>query len=286
MDRCPSELWTRIFGLACMESMDGGFTGCSIAHVSRYFHAAVLPVQLYSVALSGAKKTSVFADLLEQREPAHRRVRHLMLSSDPYIVYPLNNYGSSPDNANNVGDMDVVLSRILVIVAPDLLTLVSTWPHRIITEHNTLDVTFPRLTKLSMSGGLFYPPPITNSTHDYFPSLQYLRIPPSSIVPLYTSRAPRLTHLQLDDCGRMDREFQQSLQRFLSGFVDIDEVGEPLFPSTIQKIMIARNAIFSPPGAGRSTTTVIHIALLLSDKDHKLEFISPPDSACSYFDLS
>lgn len=274
MDQCPSELWTRIFGLACT---DGGLTGCSVALVSHYFREAVLPVQLSSVSLCGTKKMSAFADLLEQREPAHRRVRHLLLSSasGSHRTTPPNNVNDADgaDGADEADNVDVVLLRILAAVAPDLLTLTSTLPHRTITEHNTLTATFPLLTELTMYGGLFYPAPSTERAHDYFPSLRYLSIPPSyNVLHLYTLRAPKLTHLRLPNWFSMSTELKEALKRFLDGSVDTDEdpgAGECPFPSTLQKITIHDD--MEPPGSGDSYVSAVFVGLMLSDTDSKLE---------------
>ncbi|KZP14826.1 hypothetical protein FIBSPDRAFT_751358 [Athelia psychrophila] len=75
MDHIPT--WTKIFSHACTDS---GLTGCSLALVSRFFHAASGPVKLQSVALSGPRRILAFESML-RAAPAHlHRVRFIYLS--------------------------------------------------------------------------------------------------------------------------------------------------------------------------------------------------------------
>lgn len=244
MDRCPSELWTRIFGLACT---DGGRTGCAIARTSRYFREAVIPVQLHSVALCGTNKMAVFADILEQREPAHRRVRHLFLSG-------------RVTQAIRYKEVSSILFRILSIVAPDLLTLTSTMRQKSTAELDTLS--FPRLTELTLSGYCF---------HFDTPCLWYLHILSANGGTLYhTSRAAALTHLRLSAVNTIQALVQHQLERYLAGFefvpldegYDTREYSHP-FPSTLQSVIIHidHNYWMNPQ----------FLALLLADKGEKLK---------------
>lgn len=77
MNRCPAELWIRIFALACT---DGGYTGRSLSCVSRYISDVSRPVQLQSVALHGAYELKCFADTMESRVPEDRRILHLYIA--------------------------------------------------------------------------------------------------------------------------------------------------------------------------------------------------------------
>ncbi|KZT69914.1 hypothetical protein DAEQUDRAFT_725881 [Daedalea quercina L-15889] len=77
MDRCPAELWVRIFTFACTDS---GCTGRSLCHVSRYIRDVSRPVQLQSIAVSGAYELRCLAELLESRRPEDRRVLHLCIA--------------------------------------------------------------------------------------------------------------------------------------------------------------------------------------------------------------
>lgn len=235
MDRCPSELWTRIFELACT---DGGPTGCIIALVSRYFRESVLPVQFHSVALCGMKQMLSFARPLKKRElePGHRLVRHLYISgrvkgntilwSTPYI------------------DLDPILFYILAAAAPSLRTLTMTLRRRAASERNVLDVVFPCLTELTLNGRSLIPPPRTSCPYDCFPSLRYLdMISGNASTALYTHHAPALTHLRLSGVADLERTFYNSLRTSLAGsghpYKDLGAGrGRRLFPPTTQKITI------------------------------------------------
>lgn len=233
MERCPSELWTHILGLACT---DGGITGCAIALVSRYFRQAVLPVQLYSVALYGANRIALFADLLEQREPPHRRVRHLFISG-------ADRHAAEWTLSTNC--LNGALFRILTTVAPDLFTLANVLPQRTIDKSSVLCIPFPSLTELTLHGFILYPgTPTKSPVHDCFPSLQHLHILSScDSMPLYTSRAPALTHLRLSAVGSMEPRLQQAAEDFVTGSANTNNesgvgAGEYSFPPTVQKVLI------------------------------------------------
>ena len=272
MDQCPSEVWAYIFELACT---DGGVTGCSITLVSRYFREIVLPVQLYSVALRGATKMVAFAKLLEQRSPAHRRVRHLFLA---------NNGHSIPENSVlHIRDLNDILFWILTTLAPDLLTLASTLHENAVTKSSVLSISFPCLTELTLNGYLLYPDVRIAAP------MRYLHILSAcNSAPLYTARAPGLTHLRLSTLSTIHQDFQQALEDFLtgSGAADQQSIRHP-FPSTIQKIVIQQDRVITRSlhgGMGGWTNRVIEglQALLHADKGRKLEILAknwtkPPD---------
>lgn len=77
MDQIPSEIWTYIFSHACT---DTGFTGLSLSLVSRFFHEAVQPVKLQSVALFGAQSIVSFDSSVLTLPASLRRVRYLLIS--------------------------------------------------------------------------------------------------------------------------------------------------------------------------------------------------------------
>lgn len=267
MERCPSELWTRIFELACT---DGGRTGCYIARTSRYFREAVLSVQLHSVALCTTRKMAAFADFLEQREPGHRRVRHLFLSCLD------NGVATTMVMNSSIRNMDHVLFQILTTVAPYLLTLTSNMPKRVTGKYTVLHTPFPCLMELTIIPGFFYPAPSSSCVNDYFPSLRYLDILSThSVASLYASRAPRLTHLRLSVVDYLEQKLQESLAKILAGTNDTDEHPEAEkshFPSTIQKITIHRQQDLHRLSRV-SFNRVLH-TLALVDKDHKLDVAS------------
>ncbi|KAI0081535.1 hypothetical protein K474DRAFT_1587422, partial [Panus rudis PR-1116 ss-1] len=71
--QCPAEIWTKIFSFACT---DGGYTGCSLSRVSRYFRDASLPVKLQTVSLHGERSACLFLNMLRSR-PHPPRVKDL-----------------------------------------------------------------------------------------------------------------------------------------------------------------------------------------------------------------
>ena len=76
MERCPLELWEKIFALACT---DGGFTGCSLSLVSRRVRALVEPFRYHSISLVEYEKFLAFASLLKGF-PMPPTICHLFIS--------------------------------------------------------------------------------------------------------------------------------------------------------------------------------------------------------------
>lgn len=80
MDRCPPEICSQIFTLACT---DGGYTGRSLSAVSKYIHETSKPHKYKSIALHGVYSAEVFASFLEARSSeVNRGVMHLFVSND------------------------------------------------------------------------------------------------------------------------------------------------------------------------------------------------------------
>ncbi|KZT04438.1 uncharacterized protein LAESUDRAFT_727914 [Laetiporus sulphureus 93-53] len=78
MENCPAEIWSRIFFLACA---DGGHTGRSLSHVSRYFRQTSQLAQLHSIAISGVGQLYEFTEMLSRRPSELCMIRHLFVSS-------------------------------------------------------------------------------------------------------------------------------------------------------------------------------------------------------------
>ncbi|KAI0062658.1 hypothetical protein BV25DRAFT_593406 [Artomyces pyxidatus] len=91
MDRCPPEIHSLIFALACS---DDGFTGRSLSSVSRYIRQASAPYHWQSLVVAGVEQTKRFADMVDGLgvEPAHqaddrisitvrRPIHHLFVSN-------------------------------------------------------------------------------------------------------------------------------------------------------------------------------------------------------------
>lgn len=197
MERLPIETWTRIFSFACV---DGGRTGCALSETCKYFRAAVLPVQVYSVALLGGTKMSLFLhEVLEARPPEHRRVQHLFLSQAV-------NGKATPD----------VLQAILQHVGPTLRTLTTLLAQNGISRASVLCNPLPKLEELT-THGLFMEPAVVLDGAEIqasFPSLKHLHVLSScNSALLYIPRAPNLTHLRLSGVWAMSDEMNYCLTR-------------------------------------------------------------------------
>lgn len=232
MENIPTELWAYIFSLACT---DGGLAGCSLSLVSRYFHEAVLPVQLYSVALLSPAKMTSFAALLKKRPAEYCRVRHLLLSRsgvrDIDARVPMYSHSQVTE----------VLHYILVAVAPHLFTLASTLAQGSISSDKVLSVSFPALVELTVHGYLYPGDDAETALSGSFPSLRYLHILSAcDSCPVYLRRAPSLSHLRLSSVAKMEQPLRTSLLDFLSGVTRSDQPS--MFPPTLHRVVIERYA--------------------------------------------
>ena len=134
--------------LACT---DGGYTGRSLAEVSRYIHETSSPYKFQSITLSNAHQASSFASILDRTAPCFRGVAYLFVSNDEPTIDGLESHGKETKRSSNrlissfvanfaklsprTGvepikeapdlDIDMVgsLLRILTIIAPTLRTL-------------------------------------------------------------------------------------------------------------------------------------------------------------------
>jgi hypothetical protein len=77
MERCPPEILSRIFVLACA---DGGRTGGVLRTVSTRIAAESAPYRFWSVRVAGPRQLARFEYAVTQAAPELRRVRHLMIS--------------------------------------------------------------------------------------------------------------------------------------------------------------------------------------------------------------
>jgi hypothetical protein len=77
MERCPPEILSRIFVLACM---DGGRIGGVLRLVSKRIAAQAKPYRFCSVQINGIEQTYAFERAVLKFDAPQRRVEHLMIS--------------------------------------------------------------------------------------------------------------------------------------------------------------------------------------------------------------
>ncbi|KAI1788377.1 hypothetical protein LXA43DRAFT_1025567 [Ganoderma leucocontextum] len=200
MDSLPVELLTPICFLSCT---DGGPTACSVSLVSRRMHAVSRPARYHSVAFSGPRILSAvphfLARLKEEHEDRKRaeaasRVRHLFVS----VLPPL---GESQTMVWKVYMFTV--TTLLRAVAPDVETVslvFSPWG-RNPTKPIELDVEFPRLEELTVSGVSFSAPQLGSPA---FPALRRLHLLSGPCPRQWTSLTPNVTHLRLSEVPDWD----------------------------------------------------------------------------------
>lgn len=167
----PLEVWQQILTLSCT---DGGYTGASLALVSRFFHAASHPVRFRSLRFTSLCQIEGFFTYLQNYPITPRRlvpkVNHLLLS---FPCAPPDD--SSPDLDDNISDrgslvwyherklrdqekavwdkrFSKLVPRLLELVAPYLetLALVQSDAFIIPAIRNTL----PKLRELTLLMGI------------------------------------------------------------------------------------------------------------------------------------
>src|ERR1700733_7083441 len=84
MERCPPEICSRIYALACV---DDGSTGRSLSLVSKYINETSKYTKFQSVAIRSLNQALAFAALLERSPSVGRRVRHLFISTNPRCAF-------------------------------------------------------------------------------------------------------------------------------------------------------------------------------------------------------
>ena len=196
MESLPVELITRICFLA---STDGGFTGCALSLVSHHIHAASRPARFYSVLFNGPRVLTAVPRLLARLKEEHKetrqgdvvpRVRHLFVS----VLPPK---GESQTMILRVYRLTV--SMLLRAVAPDVETLCITIAPSTSGDANTpiaLDVEFPRLRELTVSGVLFSAPQLGLPP---FLALRKLHVLRGPSLRSWTSLTPSITHLRISE---------------------------------------------------------------------------------------
>ncbi|TBU65368.1 hypothetical protein BD310DRAFT_911232 [Dichomitus squalens] len=196
MDRLPVELITPICFLACT---DGGPTACALSLVSHHIRAASRPARFYSVSFNGPRVITAVPPFLtrlkEEHEETRRgdappRVRHLFVSVSPPK-------GESQTMILKV--YRVTIDMLLRAVAQDVetLSLVQSYMQGDQSANPiALDVKFPRLRELTISGVLFSSPQLDSAPFPTLRRLHVLRGPsPSEWAPL----TPNVTYLRISE---------------------------------------------------------------------------------------
>ncbi|KAH8073379.1 hypothetical protein BXZ70DRAFT_747504 [Cristinia sonorae] len=226
MDRCPVEIVDDIFSRACT---DGGLTGCSLASVSKAFHAVSLPHRFQSISVHSAAQIDRLLQRLEDTPHELRRVKHLYVNLPS--IESISETRLPPTNACRI-------ERILCLIASDLemfaLCSVENW-------ESLLPVELPALRELtiyaSVSASAF--------THSLqAPRLERLHIAsyhslPDNIDACITRIAPKLTHLRINGVA------QDRPNGNLVDALDVLSQNTPEnfgFPKTLQQCIIAQAA--------------------------------------------
>ena len=195
MDTLPVELLTPICFLACT---DGGPTACALSLVSRHIHAVSRPARYHSVAFSGPRVLTAVPRFLtrlkeeyEDREHAKAasRVRHLFVS----VLPPL---GESQTMVWKLYMFTITTLLRAVAADVEILSLVLTpWGPEPIKPIK-LDVKFPKLQELTVSGVSFSAPQLGSPA---FPALRRLHLISGPCPREWTSLTPNITHLRLSE---------------------------------------------------------------------------------------
>lgn len=210
-ERLPTELWTQIISVACV---DGGRSACAISEVSHYFRSVVLPLQLDNVALLGGVKIVQFAQLLNRRasQPALRAIRHLFLSSAKIPAPPTR------------AELEAAVHHILTTVSSTLLALTNTLPQSGIGLDSVLCIPLPALRELTIHGPfdpILYADGV--ELQPSFPALRLLHILSfAEHAYLYTSRAPALTHVRFSTVVRLQPDLYHGILNALHEYAETD----------------------------------------------------------------
>jgi len=239
MDRCPVELWLKIFAIACT---DDGFTGRSLSLVSRYIRDTSKSFKLQSVAICGLRQTVEFAALVTKTPRCH--ARHLYICDGTCRSHADDNE-RSVDAHTRQEALSTSISTIIAAVSPTLWTLSLygnlSWvrPVALRTGPNTF---LPFLTDLTIQcDGLYahedgHQPDASFSSFPTLPSLRYLNIPSdlpaSDLLANIPHFAPYLTHIRLPGM------LYSGLERALNLIRRPDEEPVSQFPQTMEKVYI------------------------------------------------
>ncbi|KAI0072938.1 hypothetical protein K474DRAFT_1678277 [Panus rudis PR-1116 ss-1] len=216
IDRCPAEIWARIFSFACT---DGGYTGRSLSLVSRYFRDASLRVKLQSISLHGIDNASGFIEMYQRTSPHESPVQYLYFTYKPArrsrpstfsahdcssveeILRALLSYDLTPQEEDIlrgrivshpvIGSQYVstqatfkhqvcsVLGRLLSLTATSLRSLSLVLPQGMNIPTPLWKTSLPHLEQLSIYGCMmpsFSKPELPQNAEPLFPSLRFLHL--------------------------------------------------------------------------------------------------------------
>jgi len=236
MERCPPEICSRIYALACV---DDGATGRALSLVSRYINETSKYTKFQSVAVRSLNQALAFAALLEQSPPGDHRVCNLFISMNPgRSIYKAKRTSSISSTLRRIRSLlsslphtmkrkqrggrgdpfknrsedtmsEVALTRILTAVAPSLQTLsiaIQTFGVSAFRQGSQAIPCLPALHELTLGfhSENFYHSEDILTAFTSLPNvrrlnLEWLRvvINPSVLLERVLRLAPNLTHLRL-----------------------------------------------------------------------------------------
>ncbi|KAL4266872.1 F-box domain-containing protein [Pleurotus pulmonarius] len=223
MDNCPSEIWDKIFSFACR---DDGFTGRSLALVSKYMRDVSSPTRYQSLKVEGLDQMLDCARVLESTPAANRRVRYLFLSTAHPDEEPKPSEQNTLDLIKYEAQIHQAMVQLLSLMLPAM--------------------TLPALSELTLYGP--FPDDETNQLiFAPYPSLRRLHL---ANIPYYPSDqripsiAPSLTHLRVSARESDFLDFIRRLARVidLQDHIDntdgiIDGNQQLKLPDTLQRIL-------------------------------------------------
>jgi hypothetical protein len=131
MERCPPEILSRIFVLACA---DGGRAGSALTRVSTHVAAQAAPYRFWSVRVAGARQLQLFERAL-RAAPPHLRCAHHLFVSDR--AGP-----RTRDFEYDAGD------ALILSAAHDRVAGASEWVRNALADAELFSASFPRVLAL------------------------------------------------------------------------------------------------------------------------------------------
>lgn len=251
LEFCPTEVWQKIFTLACLDS---GQTGRSLSLVSRYFHAISEPTKLQSISIEGTDHIVAFAAILDNT-PAHlRHVRHFFVSTrdrdedeEPLramqqgVIDAMENHGAHSEEwiksrqqlaqamASRRSRQEkrekaifISLQRILRNIASKVETMSLFLPSGEDTNH-IFSTTFPLLEELTVYGR--FPRIHDHAAAVTLPNLRCLHLHlidwamHMTVLPIFIANfTPSVSHLRVSGMSGMPKDLRKlptSIKRFI-----------------------------------------------------------------------
>ena len=240
-DKCPTEIWLKIFALACVGT---GKTGCSLSAVSHRIRDMSAEYRYQSVAASSMDRIHVLRRRLATLPEPLRRIRHMYLDCSGTTFLGSGLGQGLRVNESTSAALIADIHAILALVAPTLctLSLAIFLPTRL-TDAVFARQHFPRLTELTARGTTAIPYEDPN----FAPKLERLHtcailIPPTgprNLAHCVASTFPRLTHLRLSDMARYDLHQMLLISNLLRAFgMDIPFSNAPRMPSGVRYLYV------------------------------------------------